>query len=363
MWSNYAQSPTKGRAAWLSSAEQGHMGMGQVSPRMRSPFALARRASVQGLVTQRTAPGSESRDRDRDRLFPATRSRSRLGMRDERESDHDSEHEHAHERELELEPTETDMIDPDEDKEWKMIDLMRVWRHDANLQHLHETAIFWGDKLLSLTGEFIVYCFRVCSAIVLHSRGGPFCQHPLLSRALLCCALLSVLTPPGEPNDAFWLAQSYFLTGNYVRAERLLASPLPRPRNKGKGKAPTMSDDEEDEFETRPLASNLACRYLLAQVLMAQEKYEEALDVVGSSNPFREATDSQTPSYDHGLKVHSSMCYVRGVLHLRLSSVALAKEALMEALVLDVKNFEAFRQLVDGKIMTPSEGECERQDE
>ena len=50
------------------------------------------------------------------------------------------------------------------------------------------------------------------------------------------------------------------------------------------------------------------------------------------------------------------MCQLRGSLHLRLSSLALAKESLMEALMLDVKNYEAFRELVDGNMMSSTEG-------
>jgi anaphase-promoting complex subunit 6 len=35
--------------------------------------------------------------------------------------------------------------------EWGMVDRMRLWRHDALMQHLYETAAFWGDKILSWT--------------------------------------------------------------------------------------------------------------------------------------------------------------------------------------------------------------------
>jgi len=35
--------------------------------------------------------------------------------------------------------------------EWTMVDRMRLWRHDALMQHLYETAAFWGDKVLSWT--------------------------------------------------------------------------------------------------------------------------------------------------------------------------------------------------------------------
>ena len=50
------------------------------------------------------------------------------------------------------EDTEDDSGDADgDDVEWGMIDRMRLWRHDAMMQHLYETAAFWGDKILSWT--------------------------------------------------------------------------------------------------------------------------------------------------------------------------------------------------------------------
>jgi anaphase-promoting complex subunit 6 len=50
------------------------------------------------------------------------------------------------------------------------------------------------------------------------------------------------------------------------------------------------------------------------------------------------------------------MCYLRGVLLLRMGRYASAKENLMEALVLDVKNFDAFDTLIGGDLMTVDEG-------
>lgn len=35
--------------------------------------------------------------------------------------------------------------------EWGMVDRMRLWRHDALMQHLYDTAAFWGDKIVSWT--------------------------------------------------------------------------------------------------------------------------------------------------------------------------------------------------------------------
>jgi hypothetical protein len=42
----------------------------------------------------------------------------------------------------------------EEEHSWGMIDRMRLWRHDAMMQHLYSTAAFWGDKILSWTGAF-----------------------------------------------------------------------------------------------------------------------------------------------------------------------------------------------------------------
>lgn len=42
--------------------------------------------------------------------------------------------------------------DEDEEEDWGTVDRMRLWRHDAMMQHLHGSAVFWGDKILSWTG-------------------------------------------------------------------------------------------------------------------------------------------------------------------------------------------------------------------
>lgn len=34
-----------------------------------------------------------------------------------------------------------------------IVDRMRLWRHDALMQHLYETAAFWGDKIVNWTSE------------------------------------------------------------------------------------------------------------------------------------------------------------------------------------------------------------------
>lgn len=48
-----------------------------------------------------------------------------------------------------------DDADDEDEYEWGMVDRMRLWRHDALMQHLYDTAAFWGDKIVSWTSEFM----------------------------------------------------------------------------------------------------------------------------------------------------------------------------------------------------------------
>lgn len=61
---------------------------------------------------------------------------------------------------------------------------LRRWMHDAMKQHMYGTAIFWGQQVVALETSEAAY------------------------------------------NDAYWLAQAYFLTHQYERAEQLLTTPL-----------------------------------------------------------------------------------------------------------------------------------------
>ncbi|KAI0636086.1 TPR-like protein [Trametes polyzona] len=260
-----------------------------------------------------------------------------------------------------------DDADDEEDEEgheWTIVDRMRLWRHDALMQHLYDSAAFWGDKIVSWTND---------------------------------------------PNDAFWLAQTYFLKHEYSRAERLLTRPFPTtpPRTgplasvakgsfqppfapaaanaKGKGREmpPPATDDGSDNEELAPGVQRLplgpgemidvaiqyeegvsrlvdmsvACRYLAAQCQMRQGKWSDALEMLGESNPFGKSGKGgpEVPNMDGGIKIEASMCNLRGLLMLKLNRGDQAKECFMEALALDVKCYEAFEQLIDGEMMTPEE--------
>ncbi|KAI0783626.1 TPR-like protein [Abortiporus biennis] len=256
---------------------------------------------------------------------------------------------------------ENDGEDEGDGCEWGMVDRMRLWRHDALMQHLYDTAAFWGDKIVSWTND---------------------------------------------PNDAFWLAQTYFLTYQYSRAERLLTrpfptSPPPRPpfgssnatngftfpssNSKGKGKEVARDSlamppppvpahhqprlpvngagemiDVAVQFSdgvSRLVDMSVACRYLAAQCQMRQGKWNDALEMLGEANPFKGSKKSgpSVPNTDGGIKIEASMCHLRGLLMVKLNRAEQAKQCFLEALSLDVKCYESFEQLISGEMMTPDE--------
>ncbi|SCU94507.1 LAFA_0F22232g1_1 [Lachancea sp. 'fantastica'] len=134
----------------------------------------------------------------------------------------------------------------------------------------------------------------------------------------------------GDPNDGFWLAQVYYNSGSYVRAVELL----------------TRNNLD---------ASSVMCRYLTALCLVQLKKYEEALDIVGETNPFQDPLGNRVKNQDGGIKLESSMCFLRGKIFASLNNFERAKECLKEALQVDVKNFEAFDELISKNLLTPNE--------
>ncbi|SCV67863.1 BQ2448_5474 [Microbotryum intermedium] len=186
---------------------------------------------------------------------------------------------------------------------WTRVDRMRNWRNDAMTQHLYSTAEFWGAKILATTAN---------------------------------------------PDDAFWLAQTHFLTHQYAQAERILTSIRP-------------------DSSARLTDTSLACRYLAAQCQVRLGKWDDALEMVGwnGSNfilddldkdlEAEEGDNAGAGSADNGIKLTASTAHLRGLIHLHLGATDLAKEAFMEALTKDVKCFESFQVLVGSEMMTNAE--------
>ncbi|KAL8711701.1 MAG: hypothetical protein Q9220_003872 [cf. Caloplaca sp. 1 TL-2023] len=201
-----------------------------------------------------------------------------------------------------------------------MQSFLKEWRQDAMNKHQYESAIFIGDKLLALTND---------------------------------------------PNDAFWLAQVHFSTGNYSRALTFL--------NKHKliGHSPS-------------------CRYLAAHCSIKQSKYEDALSILGDKTPGhllgntnkarrrlqhtngnarsglhskkgnahperREHSEDSDKEMTSEIKYEAAMCYFRGICFAKQNSYDRAKECYMDAVRIDVQCFEAFDQLMKNCLLPPHE--------
>ena len=53
-----------------------------------------------------------------------------------------------------------------------------------------------------------------------------------------------------DPNDAFWLAQTYFMTHQYSRAERLLTRPFPTTSPKKPQSPPPVANGHTPHFQS-----------------------------------------------------------------------------------------------------------------
>ncbi|KAI0490959.1 anaphase-promoting complex subunit cut9 [Xylaria cf. heliscus] len=196
-----------------------------------------------------------------------------------------------------------------------MESFLREWRQDALNKAQYESAIFIGDKLLALTND---------------------------------------------DNDAFWLAQVHFATGNYTRAQSFLS---------------------KQDLITR----NPSCQYLAAHCFIKQSRYDEALTVLGERNPTHLITNHATkrktqhsstrsasnlgrglsraqdrhddPSSEEtaNRRFEAAMCYLRGICYAKQNAFDRAKECYKDAVRIDVQCFEAFQQLMKNSLMSPDE--------
>ncbi|QYS95043.1 Anaphase-promoting complex subunit 6 [Trichoderma simmonsii] len=182
---------------------------------------------------------------------------------------------------------------------------LRDWRQDALNKAQYESAIFIGDKLLALTHD---------------------------------------------DNDAFWLAQVHFATGNYTRAQSFLS--------------------KQDLISRNP-----ACRYLAGHCLIKQSRFDEALAVLGERNPTHlisngpsnkrkasnQARSGRRRDDDAGddeaatRRFEAAMCFLRGICYAKQNAFDRAKECYKDAVRIDVQCFEAFQQLMKNSLLSPDE--------
>ncbi|KUI52675.1 Anaphase-promoting complex subunit cut9 [Cytospora mali] len=197
-----------------------------------------------------------------------------------------------------------------EEDNTKMEEFLRNWRQTAFNSGQFETAIFVGDKLLALTND---------------------------------------------DNDAFWMAQVHFSTGNYTRAQRFL--------------------------ESRDLVRrNPSCQYLAAHCLVKQSRFDEALAVLGERDPTylikskdtnkrkvlpsshgktgtssATSRDAQKDEEAINRRYEAGMCYLRGICYAKLNAFDRAKECYKTAVRVDVQCFEAFNQLTKNSLLSAEE--------
>jgi anaphase-promoting complex subunit 6 len=169
----------------------------------------------------------------------------------------------------------------------------------------------------------------------------------------------------GDDNDAFWLAQAHFSTGNYNRTQSLLTRGNLTSRNP-------------------------QCRYLAAHCSIKLGKMEDALHIMGDKNPThlisapgsarqklrhvdvnlragarhnktgmrneRLPTSEERDREDiNNIKSEAGMCYLRGVCYAKQNSFDRAKECYKTAVQIDVQCFEAFDALMANSLMSPEE--------
>lgn len=104
--------------------------------------------------------------------------------------------------------------------------------------------------------------------------------------------------------------------------------------------------------------SSTACRFLAAKCLTRLGKLGQALDLIGEHSGRWQGGGRygfSSPSSDGLLKVSSSVCHLRGLIHLRMDNLEQAREAFIEALRLDVKNYDAFSCLVQSRLLDSSQ--------
>ncbi|KAL8924411.1 MAG: hypothetical protein Q9172_002713 [Xanthocarpia lactea] len=207
----------------------------------------------------------------------------------------------------------------EENLQKSMQSFLKDWRQDAMNKHQYDSAIFIGDKLLALTND---------------------------------------------PNDAFWLAQVHFSTGNYSRALTFL--------------------DKHKLLDHSP-----SCRYLAAHCCVKQSKHEDALAILGDKTPGhllgnanksrrklqhtggyarngvhrkgssrtekREQSEEEERESISNTKYEAAMCYLRGICFAKQNSYDRARECYMDAVRIDVQCFEAFDQLMKNCLLPPDE--------
>jgi anaphase-promoting complex subunit 6 len=156
-------------------------------------------------------------------------------------------------------------------------------------------------------------------------RQDAFDQH-LFSTAALWGDKIKNLTD--DPNDIYWLAQIYFFMEEYPRVEHLL-----------------LKDDL--------VLKNIRCRILAIQCEIQLEKWQEALDITEIDDT--EIKEKKSINIEKGIKLESTLYYLKGLIYSKQNQYDKAKENLKKALFIDVNCYEAFNLLISNYMLTNDE--------
>lgn len=329
----------------------------------------------------------------------------------------------------------------------ELVEVMRNWREDAMKHHLYDTAIFWGNKILSLETEQVAWndAYNLATAYFLTHRYAQ-AEHLLCSPLVLqqthlqdvedgweeensdenlydevgaavAATRRSSRLPPSMLNkaqsmdDAHGSEQASMLSGADRKRKRQgfslseagtgsEADSEKMDRDGGSvdeveevvcGHEGVQGKDAPDGINEEDIHTKLAsawrqeqrlamsevrrairpppdsislakvsipCKYLAAQCMVRQGKYQEALEELKGwhgENVEETAKAFKRPSKDGLIKLSSSIWHLKGLIQLHLRHVDAARESFMRSLSLDVKNFESFDQLVRGHLLTAAE--------
>jgi anaphase-promoting complex subunit 6 len=133
------------------------------------------------------------------------------------------------------------------------------------------------------------------------------------------------------------------------------------------------------------IARNPSCRYLAGHCYIKQNRFEEALSILGEKNPTHLITTGSNSrrklqhTSGHGrtgskgttgrlhtrdevaqedaanLRFEAGMCFLRGLCYAKQNAFDRAKECYKDAVRIDVQCFEAFEQLMKNCLMSPDE--------
>lgn len=132
------------------------------------------------------------------------------------------------------------------------------------------------------------------------------------------------------------------------------------------------------------ISRSSACQYLAALCLIKQQRYDDALTILGESTPahlletpassvndynsrragkratFDDTRSAMSTTEDDEdepghIKFSAAMCYLRGSIYCKQNNFDRAKECFKDACRIDVKCFEAFDELMKNNLLAPDE--------